>query len=79
MVSPPWQGRSGERGGGSCLPTHGSTKYKLSCAPGRRKVKGGETSLLFERKREGAPQPKILGVHAKLLTENEREHRELYR
>ena len=35
--------------------------------------KGGETSLLFERKREGAPQPKILCVQAKLLTENENE------
>ena len=39
--------------------------------------KGGETSLLFERKREGAPQPKILCVQAKVLTENERT-RELY-
>ena len=29
MVPPPWQGRSGERGG--LVPPHGSTKYKLSC------------------------------------------------
>ena len=28
VVPPPWQGRSGERGG--LVPPHGSTKYKLS-------------------------------------------------
>ena len=38
-------------------------------------MKGGETSLHFEKKREGAPSHKVLGVHAGLLTENERTQR----
>ena len=50
---------------------------KPICEAPRRK-KGGETSKLpfsFERKREGAPQPKIPCIQAKLLTENERKQR----
>ena len=35
----------------------------------------GKLPFSFERKREGAPQPTILCIQAKLLTENERKQR----